>query len=225
MKTSPRQFQATVKIAFEDIQLEGFLNIPPKAKGVVVFAHGSGSSRFSPRNQFVADYLYQKKLGFFLFDLLTLQEEQEDRTSGIYRFNISFLSQRLAHVTRWLMRKLAEEKFSIPLGFFGASTGAAAAMAASVDLPEGAVAAIVSRGGRPDLANDALHKVKAPTLLIVGSNDLVVFALNREAFNDIRAPKEFFVVKGAAHLFEEPGAMEAVAQKTFEWFDVCFKQA
>lgn len=219
MKTYPRQFQSTVKIALEDIQLEGFLKIPPKPKGVVIFAHGSGSSRFSPRNQFVADYLYQRNYGTFLFDLLTLQEEREDAVSGIYRFNISFLAERLVHVTHWLLNKLAEENLSIPVGLFGASTGAAAALVASLGFTAGEIAAIVSRGGRPDLANDALHKVKTPTLLIVGSADLVVFALNREAFTDIRAPKEFHVVKGATHLFEEPGALEEVARKSAEWFE------
>ncbi len=210
-------------IDLKDVQLEGFLRIPNDAKGMVIFAHGSGSSRFSHRNRAVADYLFQRKIGTLLFDLLTDEEEERDQLSAVYRFHIPFLAERLGEVTDWLVKKFEAEKICIPIGFLGASTGAAAAIEAAVRRPE-VVKAIVSRGGRPDLATLSLTKVKSPTLLIVGGNDTDVLRLNRDAYRYICAPKNLYVVKGATHLFEEPGALEEVARLLAQWFEKYFKK-
>lgn len=211
-----------MNIELQDARLQGFLEIPEKAKGVVIFAHGSGSGRSSPRNRFVADYLQQRKMGTFLFDLLTEEEEQQDMPTGSHRFNIPFLAGRLAETTDWLIGRLKAQKVGLPLGFFGASTGAAAAIMAA-DMRPDTVKAIVSRGGRPDLAGLALSRMTAPTLLIVGGNDTEVLELNREALRHIHAPKDLHIVKGATHLFEEPGTLEEAARAAAGWFEKYFQ--
>lgn len=198
------------------VTLEGDLGIPEGAKGIVVFAHGSGSSRRSPRNRFVAQTLRQGGLATLLFDLLTQEEEVMDMWSGHLRFNIGLLADRLVGVTDWVIRNQDTQKLRI--GYFGASTGAAAALVAAADRP-GAVNAVVSRGGRPDLAGPALPHVKAPTLLIVGGADVPVITLNEEALAKLRVEKRLVVVPGASHLFEEPGALEEVARLALDWFD------
>ncbi len=206
-----------IEIPLADTKIEGFLRIPSAAYGVVIFAHGSGSSRFSYRNRFVADDLFQANMGTLLFDLLTEDEEEQDRLTGAVRFNIAFLARRLGEVTDWLMDKLNSEKIHIPIGYFGASTGAAAAIEAAVRR-EDAVKAIVSRGGRPDLAALALPRLNTPTLLIVGGCDKDVLRLNRQASRLIPAPVKIHIVPGATHLFEEPGALEEVARTAAGWF-------
>lgn len=199
-----------IRIPADSVTLEGLLNAPEKAPGVVIFAHGSGSSRLSPRNNFVAQVLRDAGLGTLLFDLLT---EKEDFSSEA-RFNITLLTQRLKTSTQWFRRQTKHEKFK--LGYFGSSTGAAAALQASVLGPP--VYAIVSRGGRPDLAGDSLMKVQAPTLLIVGGEDKAVIKLNQEAFQKIKAEKDLKIIPGATHLFEEPGALDEVARLAAAWF-------
>jgi pimeloyl-ACP methyl ester carboxylesterase len=202
-----------VEIPLGRVKLDGDLEIPVAAVGVVLFAHGSGSSRQSPRNQFVARVLRERKLGTLLFDLLTPREEVADAISGHLRFDIDLLAQRLAAATRWL----AEELPDVPaIGYFGASTGGAAALAAAAELGP-AIAAVVSRGGRPDLAGPALARVRAPTLLIVGSRDGHVLELNRGALGQLRCEKRLHVVEGATHLFEEPGALDEVAGEASAW--------
>ncbi len=208
-------------ITLKDVELQGFLRIPNDAKGVVIFAHGSGSSRFSHRNRAVADYLFKRNIGTLLFDLLTDEEEKIDQMNAGYRFNIPFLAQRLIEVTEWAIKKFEVEKISIPIGFFGASTGAAAAIEAAVWRPD-TIKAVVSRGGRPDLAALALSKIKTPILLIVGGDDTEVIKLNQSAYKCIQAPKELYIVEGATHLFEEPGALEKVAQVAARWFATYF---
>lgn len=209
--------EETVNITLDDAWLEGILRIPSRPRGLIIFAHGSGSSRFSHRNQFVADYLYAHKYGTLLFDLLTEEEEKEDYTLGTYRFDIPLLAQRLEKVTEWLLKKLKPERKSIPLGYFGSSTGAAAAIEAAVNKPD-VIKAIVSRGGRPDMAASVLPQLKAPILLIVGSRDPNVLTLNREAYHYMTAHRRLSIVEGATHLFEEPGMLENVAQLATEWF-------
>lgn len=211
----------SLNIELRDARLQGFLEIPKKAEGMVIFAHGSGSSRSSPRNRFVADYLQQRKMGTLLFDLLTEEEEQQDMLTGSYRFNISFLAGRLTETTDWLIGKLKARKVGLPFGFFGASTGAAAAIMAA-DMRLDTVKAIVSRGGRPDLAGSALSRMTVATLLIVGEDDTEVLKLNREALRHIHAPKDLHIVKGATHLFEEPGTLEEAARAAAGWFEKCF---
>ena len=200
-----------VTVPFGNIQLKGQLIIPEEAKAVVIFSHGSGSSRFSPRNQMVADYLHHKQLGTLLFDLLTEEEDQEYNN----RFNIGLLTGRLITATTWLEQR--EVMKDCRIGYFGASTGAASALRAASILPQ--VAAVVSRGGRPDLAMDALSNVKAPTLLIVGSLDHDVLRLNRQAYFQLQCEKEFKIVKGATHLFEESGTMRQVCEHASDWFE------
>jgi putative phosphoribosyl transferase len=195
--------------------LEGNLNIPARAQGVILFAHGSGSSRHSPRNQFVAHTLYDAGFATLLIDLLTLQEEAEDRSTGHLRFNIDLLSERVVAVTNWLTQH--EETKALKVACFGASTGAAAALVAAAAMPQ-VVGAVVSRGGRPDLAHASLPLVQAPTLLIVGSLDREVLKLNNMAASLLTCEKRVEVVGGATHLFEEPGALEQVAQLASEWF-------
>jgi putative phosphoribosyl transferase len=190
--------------------LPGTLSLPPHPAGVVLFAHGSGSSRLSPRNLFVADRLFAANLGWLLFDLLT-EAEAQSRTNV---FDILFLAERLRAATDWVAVYPATR--DLPIGYFGASTGAAAALRAAAD--DERIRAVVSRGGRPDLAGDALHYVRAPTLLIVGGADPAVLELNIRALGAIGGVKELIVVPRATHLFEEPGTLEAAASHAAEWF-------
>ena len=200
-------------IPLRGVELNGELNVPAAAQGVVAFAHGSGSSRHSPRNQLVARSLRDHGVGTLLFDLLTPQEEEEDQHTGRLRFDISLLAERLHGAARWLRRIHPD----LTIGYFGSSTGAAAALVAAAQ-PDLAISAVVSRGGRPDLAGSALPEVKAPTLLIVGSNDAAVVEMNRAAYVRLRCGKELRLIPGATHLFEEPGTLEQVAQLAADWF-------
>ena len=195
--------------------LHGNLNIPENASALVLFAHGSGSSRHSPRNQFVSRTLNEAGLATLLFDLLTPEEEAIDMQTQEHRFNIDLLAMRLGHSTKWA--KQQEQTSNLGLGYFGSSTGGAAALMAAVDAPQN-VEAVVSRGGRPDLAGEALPKVKAPTLLIVGGNDDVVIELNEQARDRMHCEVKLEIIPGATHLFEEPGALEKVAQLASQWF-------
>lgn len=202
--------RSTVIVPVFNVELVGEIALPAEASSIVIFAHGSGSSRLSPRNQMVSDYLNKKGIGTFLFDLLTYDEDKEYTN----RFNINLLAERLKGVTTWLLKK--EEFTHLPIGYFGASTGAAAALVASVDMPQ--VIAIVSRGGRPDLAMRIMNKVKAPVLLIIGSYDREVLNLNVEAYNGLKSDKKLEIIPGATHLFPETGAMEKVCELASEWF-------
>jgi putative phosphoribosyl transferase len=206
---------ATVAVPSGQAVLEGNLTVPAGARGIVLFAHGSGSSRHSPRNRYVARLLNDANLATLLVDLLTSDEEAIDMRTGHLRFNIGLLAERLVAVTDWLTEQPNTRHLRI--GYFGASTGAAAALVAAADRP-GAVGAVVSRGGRPDLAGPALPRVRAPTLLIVGGNDFQVIELNRAAFALLRGEKQLVIVPGATHLFEEPGALDEVARLAREWF-------
>jgi putative phosphoribosyl transferase len=194
---------------------DGDLVVPDGASGIVVFAHGSGSSRRSPRNRMVAEGLNGRRLATLLFDLLTEDEERVDARTGHLRFDIDFLSRRLDGATEWVGEDPAAS--ALPLAYFGASTGAAAALVSAARRPD-AISAIVSRGGRPDLAGDALGAVRAPTLLLVGGRDAEVFELNRRAAARLTAEHRIDVVPGATHLFEEPGAIEEVARRAGDWF-------
>lgn len=206
----------TLVIPARDVNLSGDLALPPGATGIVVFAHGSGSSRLSPRNRQVAAALQESRLATLLFDLLTPEEENVDALTRHFRFDINMLSMRLADVTDWLMSN--EDTRGLRIGYFGASTGAAAALVAAALRPK-AVRAVVSRGGRADLAGRFLPLVQAPTLLIVGSADPVVLAMNEEALRKMKAAKtDLAIVPGATHLFEEPGALERVAELARDWF-------
>jgi len=207
--------QTEMKIPIGNVVVEGTLTLVPGAKGVVLFAHGSGSSRFSPRNRYVAKEFNKANFGTLLFDLLTKEEEEEDIITAEYRFNIALLAERLIGATEWLGHDPKTKKLSF--GYFGASTGAAAALIAAAKLPN-EIAAVVSRGGRPDLAGDYLSGVAAPTLLIVGGLDTEVIELNREAMDQMTAEKKLIIVPGATHLFEEPGTLEQVAKLSTEWF-------
>lgn len=202
-----------VQIQSGQIILTGALTIPLNASGVVLFAHGSGSSRHSPRNQFVAETIHNAGLGTLLFDLLTREEEAIDTHSRHLRFDIELLAERLVNATFWLNGEFDH----LRIGYFGASTGAAAALVAAAELGE-IVRAVVSRGGRPDLAADSLPRVKAPTLLIVGGLDDAVIELNQSAYAQLRCEKDVEIVPGATHLFEEPGTLEEVAQLAADWF-------
>jgi putative phosphoribosyl transferase len=204
-----------VHMPFGEGTLEGRLTIPAHARGLVLFAHGSGSSRSSTRNRFVAGELEHAGIATLLFDLLTREEERVDARSAHLRFDIELLASRLITATDWVEQQ--RDAHALPIGYFGASTGAAAALLAAVFRPR-AVHAIVSRGGRPDLAGEVLHRVQAPTLLLVGSDDGGVLRLNREALAKLRAPKELELIPGATHLFEEPGALERVAHAASRWF-------
>jgi putative phosphoribosyl transferase len=196
-------------------RLTGDLTMPEQARGVVLFAHGSGSSRHSPRNRSVARALNDRGFATLLLDLLTDDEEQVDQRTAALRFDIRLLAQRLVQAVDWLANEAATRQ--LPVGLFGASTGAAAALVAAAEYPERA-RAVVSRGGRPDLAGPALWKVIAPTLLIVGGRDTQVLALNQKAAAALTAPHRIVVIPGATHLFEEPGALEKVAAHAAEWF-------
>jgi putative phosphoribosyl transferase len=198
------------------VQLEGILTVPKGAEGIVLFAHGSGSSRFSPRNQYVAKALQNETFATLLLDLLTPEEEQIDRQTSQHRFDIALLAERLIAATDWLTQRPDTKHLGI--GYFGASTGAGAALVAAAQRPH-IVQAIVSRGGRPDLAGtDALRQVRAPTLLIAGGYDLLVIMTNRDAITQISGEKRLEVISKATHLFEEPGALEEVAQLASRWF-------
>jgi putative phosphoribosyl transferase len=208
--------ESSVRIHLDPFILEGTLSLPPGAAGVVLFAHGSGSSRFSPRNRAVARSLHQAKLGTLLLDLLTAEEERVDEETKLHRFDIDLLAGRVVVAIDWLTT--AQWTGALPIGLFGASTGAAAALVAASERPT-EVRAVVSRGGRPDLAGPALASVHTPTLLIVGSQDEVVLALNRQALE--RLPEgqgSLIVVPGASHLFEEAGALDAVSRLAARWF-------
>jgi len=202
-----------VSIGTPDATLAGEVWLPDGASGIVLFAHGSGSSRLSPRNRYVAGELVGGGIGTLLFDLLTVAEERRDRLDASLRFDIGLLTRRLAAATRWLREQQWSQALSV--GYFGASTGAAAALAASVECE---VSAIVSRGGRPDLAGAALPRVTAPTLLVVGSQDPVVIDLNRRALAHLACEARLEIVAGATHLFEEPGTLEQVAALATAWF-------
>lgn len=196
--------------------LEGNLNIVDDVRGSVLFAHGSGSSRLSPRNRYVARLLNAAQFATLLVDLLTPEEEGIDLVTARLRFDIALLAERLIGATDWLAR--LSETQHVPLGYFGASTGAAAALVAAPARAQ-RVSAVVSRGGRPDLAGSALRRVQAPTLLIVGGNDVPVLALNQAALRQLECEKRLAIVPGATHLFEEPGALDEVARLAREWFE------
>lgn len=204
-----------VRISAGRVELEGALGVPREAGGVVLFAHGSGSGRHSPRNRYVAGVLREAGLATLMIDLLTPEEEEADLRTGHLRFDIRLLAERLAGATDWLMQN--PDTQNLRIGYFGASTGAGAALVAAAQRPR-EVGAIVSRGGRPDLAGDALRLVQAPTLLIVGGNDVPVIGMNEEAFAQMRAEKRLEIVPGATHLFEERGALEEVARLAADWF-------
>lgn len=204
-----------VRIPAGRVMFNGDLSVPHEARGLVIFAHGNGSSRHSPRNRFVAGELQAAGLATLLMDLLTPSEEQADALTGHLRFDIGMLAERLAAATEWAASRA--ETRTLPVGYFGASTGGGAALVAAAAKPA-LVAAVVSRGGRPDLAGDALPQVKAPTLLIVGGDDRQVITLNRQAMAQMRCEKQLHIVPNATHLFEEPGALEEVARLARDWF-------
>ena len=197
------------------VRLDGNLTLPEGSPAVVLFAHGSGSSRHSSRNRHVARLLNEAKLATLLIDLLMLDEEAIDARTAHLRFDIDLLAERLVDATDWLTQY--PDSQYLPIGYFGASTGAAAALVAAAERPD-VVSAVVSRGGRPDLAGPALMRVRAPTLLIVGGNDVQVIQLNRAALTQLRCEKQLVIVPGATHLFEEPGALDEVARLARNWF-------
>ena len=205
-----------IQIRVGQVALEGNLSLPERAGGVVLFAHGSGSSRHSPRNRHVARMLNRANLATLLVDLLTPEEEALDVWTVHLRFDIGLLTGRLIGATDWLTQH--PDTRHLRVGYFGASTGAGAALVAAAERPD-VVGAVVSRGGRPDLAGPALARVRAPTLLIVGGYDLQVIQLNRVAFAQLHSEKELVIVPGATHLFEEPGTLDEVAQLAREWFE------
>ncbi len=203
------------RISAGSVTLEGNLSLPDHAIALVLFAHGSGSSRHSPRNQFVERTLNNAGLATLLFDLLTPEEESIDARTAEFRFNLGLLAERLVHATKWA--KQQEQMRDLLIGYFGSSTGGGAALVAAAEIQQDVVA-VVSRGGRPDLAAGALPKVQAPTLLIVGGNDDVVIALNEQARDRMSCEVKLEIVPGATHLFEEPGALEQVAKLASDWF-------
>lgn len=205
----------TLRIRVGSAYLEGELNVSANAPGVVIFAHGSGSSRHSPRNQFVARVIRQGGCGTLLFDLLTAEEEIEDNVTGQLRFDISLLAKRLAGATDWLVSQT--DMCNRRIGYFGSSTGGGAALVAAAAMGR-RIGAVVSRGGRPDLAGESLPRVQAPTLLIVGEYDDVVIRLNEDALRELRCEKQLKIVRGATHLFGEPGALDEVARLASDWF-------
>ena len=213
---SPNCRQKEVRIPCEGAVLSGDVEIPHGAVGLVIFAHGSGSSRMSSRNRLVAGELNHKGLATLLFDLLTPEEAEAEAETGVLRFDIPFLTSRLVAATRWAQADACLGNLGI--GYFGSSTGAAAALVAAADIPE--VQAVVSRGGRTDLAMGAIHRVKAPTLLIVGALDQQVLRLNEETYEALTSLKRLARVEGATHLFEESGALEQVAELASAWFEL-----
>src|SRR6185295_11711185 len=206
---------STIYVPVGGARLAGELTIPPHAQAIVLFAHGSGSSRFSRRNQFVARVLEQHAFATLLIDLLTPEEEALDQRTGHFRFDIPLLAKRLVALVSWL--KLQEKTASLPVGLFGASTGGGAALRAAAACP-GDIFAVVSRGGRPDLAGSALPDMKAPALLIVGGEDAPVMAMHRNLMPRMRGEVSLEIIRGATHLFEEPGALERVAALAADWF-------
>ena len=204
-----------VRLEGDGVSLEGDLTLPADTRGVVLFAHGSGSSRHSPRNRYVARVLREAGLGTLLMDLLTREEEQAEARTGHLRFDLPLLARRLETAIDWLQND--PETRDLPVGLFGASTGGGAALVAAAARPEGA-RAVVSRGGRPDLAGPALALVRVPTLLIVGGHDHPVIAMNRDALAQLQCEKRLEIVPGATHLFEEPGTLEQVARLAAGWF-------
>jgi len=202
-------------ITVRDGQIAADLRVPDRALGLVLFAHGSGSSRFSSRNRAVAEFLEHRRFATLLVDLLTRNEEQVDSRTAQYRFDIDLLAERVVATTDWI--GMSDELGPLPIGYFGASTGAAAALIAAAERPD-RVHAVVSRGGRPDLAGEALPRVQAPTLMIVGGNDEPVIDMNQQARQRMRALVELAIVPGASHLFEEPGTLERVMQLASDWF-------
>lgn len=211
----PHAKAVDLAIPFEDGVLGAELRHPPEARALVLFAHGSGSSRKSPRNRQVADFLHSQGLAALCFDFFTPEEAAWDEQTGDLRFDIDLLGRRMLTAAEWV--RADEALGTLPLAFFGASTGAAAALVAAAELGA-TVRAVVSRGGRPDLAERALHRVRSATLLIVGGRDLEVLALNQAAFQMLPCEKELRIVPGATHLFEEPGALEEVCIHTADWF-------
>lgn len=205
-----------ISIPIDNSHINGTLNLFLNSTALVVFAHGSGSSRFSKRNQFVADILQTAGFSTLLFDLLTLQEEQIDQFTCQFRFDIPLLAQRLIEVTHWLKKNPHTQSIN-NIGYFGASTGAAAALIAAAQLPDD-IKAVVSRGGRPDLAQHYLPQVKVPTLLIVGELDYEVINLNKQAFNQLLCTKELLIIPSATHLFEEPQTLQAASHAARDWF-------
>jgi pimeloyl-ACP methyl ester carboxylesterase len=211
----------TVTVVADQIEIEvggaplyGVLEIPDQCRGIVLFAHGSGSGRHSPRNRMVAEHLQSEHLGTFLFDLLTVAEERVDSVTAQFRFDIEFLAARLVAVTEWLIESHPEAE---RLAYFGSSTGAAAALIAAADCNH-PIASVVSRGGRPDLASRALPQVESPTLLVVGALDPEVLMLNERALAELRCEKKLVVIPGATHLFEEPGTLQQTAEHARRWF-------
>ncbi|HVZ66574.1 MAG TPA: hypothetical protein VG936_18560 [Lacunisphaera sp.] len=212
---SPSAWNGEVRIAAAGVQLEGTLDVPANATGLVLFAHGSGSSRHSPRNRHVATLLGRAGLATLLFDLLTAEEEHLESRTAHLRFDIPFLASRLEIATQWVRNE--PHAGALAIGYFGASTGAAAALIAATT-PGLEIRAVVSRGGRPDLAGRALEAVHAPTLLIVGGADTAVLPLNELAYQRLQCPKRLEIISGATHLFEEPGTLDAAADLAARWF-------
>jgi putative phosphoribosyl transferase len=213
MRTPKEEGLATIKAG--GVHLEGNLIVPRNAQGIVMFAHGSGSSRFSSRNRYVADVLRSGGLGTLLLDLLTPEEEAIDDRTRHLRFDIEMLAQRLVGTVTWLREQSDYGHHKI--GYFGASTGGGAALVAAAQIPH-EIGAVVSRGGRPDLAGPALERVQAPTLLIVGGNDLPVIQMNQDAYNRMKCERRLEIIEGATHLFDEAGTLERVAALAREWF-------
>ena len=204
-----------VRVGAGRVSLEGTLSIPEHAPGIVLFAHGSGSSRHSPRNRYVASVIQEAGMGTLLFDLLTREEEAVDDVTRHLRFDIGMLADRLVGAAEWVVSR--EEMRAMRIGFIGSSTGGGAALVAAAQIGD-RVGAVVSRGGRPDLAGPALPRVTAPTLLVVGASDYGVIELNKEALAELRCEKELYLVPNATHLFEEPGTLEVAARVAAEWF-------
>ena len=205
------KYEKPIEIQIEDIHLKAFIAIPADSKGIILFAHGSGSGRYSSRNNFVADFLQKSKLATVLIDLLTEQEDEDYQN----RFNINLLTERLEGIVEWLQTNILTD--NLPIALFGASTGAAAALNCAAHLQKD-IKAVVSRGGRPDLVIPVLSQVVSPTLLIVGGNDPPVIEFNKQAYAHLNCTKEFVIVPGASHLFEEPGTLEEVAKEARKWF-------
>ena len=216
MKTTLSTDERPVRVDAGRVTLEGDLSVPPHARAVVLFAHGSGSSRFSSRNKRVAAFFNDSAFATLLIDLLTPNEDEIDAHTREYRFDIGRLAERLIGAVEWLAREPATAK--LPVALFGASTGGGAALVAAAEIPD-RVAAVVSRGGRPDLAGPALARVRAPTLLIVGGDDEAVIELNRAALAQLTAPARLEVIPGATHLFEEQGALDEVARHAAAWIE------
>lgn len=207
--------EAEIKIQLNSTILNGLLNVPSDAKSIVLFAHGTGSTRLSPRNQLVARFLNENNIATLLIDMLTLEEEEVDNMSRALRFNIPFLAERLIATTEWIFEY--PDTHHLTVGYFGASTGAAAALIAAAELGL-RIRAVVSRGGRPDLAGQALIRIQCPTLFIVGGNDYGVIELNQHSFDLLNCKKKIEIIPNATHLFEEPGALEQVGRMANIWF-------